>query len=48
MEFLQYLSNPYAVIGLIVFVAAGALGLKAKAARRTGQKWSAPLFPGLI
>jgi hypothetical protein len=47
MEFLQYLSNPYAVIGLIVFVAASALGVRANAARRSDQTWSAPLFFGL-
>lgn len=47
MEFLQHLSNPYAVIGLIVFVAAGALGMKSKSARGAGRKWSAPMFFGL-
>lgn len=44
MEFLQYLSNPYAVIGLIVFVVAGAFGAKAKTTRRAGQNRAAPLL----
>ena len=47
MEFLQHLSNPYAVIGLIVFVAAGALGLKANAASQSSKRRSAGLFFGL-
>lgn len=44
MEFLQYLTNPYAVIGLIVFVIAGALGARSKSG---GQKAAAPLFFGV-
>ena len=47
MEFLQYLDGPYAVIGMIVFVAAGALGAKASASKKTGQTSNAPIFFGL-
>lgn len=47
MEFLQYLDGPYAVIGLIVFVAAGALGAKASAGKKPGQTSHAPIFLGI-
>ena len=47
MEFLQYLDTPYSVVGLIVFVAAGALGVRAKSAAKAGGKSYAPLFFGL-
>jgi len=47
MEFLQYLDSPYAVIGLIVFVAAGALGARSSASKTAGQTSYAPIFFGV-
>jgi hypothetical protein len=47
MEFLQYVNGPYAVIGLIVFVAAGALGVRSRTTSNARQKSLAPIFFGV-